>query len=130
MIKFFPVEMLTADLVPVIELNEDMIKSVPVTMLNAVLDPVKLIELDEDMMKASPVEMRTVAVDPVKLKLDDDMIKSTPAEMLKFIMFAPLMELDDDMAKFSVNMFKLPAAMNELFSIRIPRACTVIASDV
>ena len=92
--------MLTADLDPVIELNEDMIKSVPVTMLNAVLDPVKLIE-DVDMMKASPVQMRTVAVDPVKLKLDEDMIKSSPAEMLKFIMFGPLMELDDDMAKFS-----------------------------
>jgi hypothetical protein len=75
--------------------------------------------------------MRTVAVDPAKLKLDEDMIKSSPAEMLKFIMFGPLMELDDDMAKFSVvNTFKLPDAITELFSIRISRACTVIASDV
>ena len=106
MIKFFPVEMLTADLDPVIELNEDMIKSVPVAMLNVVLDPVKLIELDEDMMRASPVEM------------------------LKF-MFGPLMELDDDMAKFAVvDTFKLPDAITEVFSIRISRACTVIASDV
>jgi len=81
-------------------------KSVPVEMLNAVLDPVRLIELDEEMMRASPVEM------------------------LKF-MFGPLMELDDDMAKFSVvKKFKLPDAITELFSIRISRACTVIASDV
>ena len=122
--------MLTADSDPVIELSDDMIKSVPVTMLSTGLDPVKLIELDEDMLKAAPVEMRTVSVDPAKLKIDDDMIKSNPAVTLKF-MFGPLMELDDSMVKFSVvNKLKLPAAITELFSIRIPRACTVIASDV
>ncbi len=42
---------------PVIELDDDMMKSAPVEMAKFVLDPATVIELDGDMTKSPPVEM-------------------------------------------------------------------------
>jgi hypothetical protein len=58
---------------PVIELDDDMVKSEPVEIL-IVLDPV--IELDDDMTKSAPVEMAKFVLDPViAIELDGDMTK-------------------------------------------------------
>jgi hypothetical protein len=55
-----------------------MVKSAPVEMLR-VLDPV--IELDDDMIKSAPVEMAKFVLDPV-IELDDDMTKSSSVKKL------------------------------------------------